>query len=263
VWRCFHTARRCCGERAAATMATMLRRLLLVCALTLTLAPCAFADGDPPSDVLVGQDVYYGWGLDLRGKAPAQLPAMLATARERGFELKVALISGYSDLGEVGTFWQKPAEYVRYLGDELSLVYHGRLLVLMRNGYGIYDDGNVPGKDRRVLSRLGRPGKTTHFFSSAIEAVQQIAAANGVKLAVPDVTPPKGGVSNTPSQHAPVPTPSTAVEQPPSSSAPIPATASRPTGSSSSWLFLVPVGLFVIAAAVAISVSRRRTGGVS
>jgi hypothetical protein len=36
-------------------MATMLRRLLLVCALTLVLAPSAFADGDPPSDVLVGR----------------------------------------------------------------------------------------------------------------------------------------------------------------------------------------------------------------
>jgi hypothetical protein len=240
-------------------MATMLRRLVLVCALTLILVPSAFADGDPPSDVLVGQDVYYGWGLDLRGKAPAQLPAMLATARERGFELKVALISGYADLGEVGSFWQRPAEYVRYLGDELSLVYHGRLLVLMRNGYGIYHTGNVPGKDRRVLSRLGRPGKTTHFFSSAIEAVQQLAAANGVKLAVPDVTPPKDGVSNTPPQHAAVPTPSTAAAQPTSPSAATPVFASRSSQSSSAWLFLVPVGLFVIAAMIAISVSRRRS----
>jgi hypothetical protein len=244
-------------------MATMLRRLVLVCALTLILVPSAFADGDPPSDVLVGQDVYYGWGLDLRGKAPAQLPAMLATARERGFELKVALISGYADLGEVGSFWQRPAEYVRYLGDELSLVYHGRLLVLMRNGYGIYDDGKVPGKDRRALSRLDRPGKTTNFFSSAIEAVQQLAAANGVKLAVPDITPPKGGMSNLPPQHAAAPTASTAVEQPPSTSAAIPATRSSSTRSSSAWLFLVPVGLFVIAALIAIGVSRRRTAGLS
>jgi hypothetical protein len=88
--------------------------------------------------------------------------------------LKVALISGYSDLGEVGSFWEKPAEYVRYLGDELSLV-----------------------------------------------------------------------------------------EQPPATSAAIPATTSSSAGSSSAWLFLVPVGLFVIAALIAIGVSRRRTAGLS
>jgi hypothetical protein len=240
-------------------MTRMLCRLLVACVLALILAPPALADGDPPSDVLVGQDVYYGWGLDLRVKPAAQLPAMLATARERGFELKVALIANYSDLGLVGAFWQKPAEYVRYLGEELSLVYRGRLLILMRNGYGIYYDGKVPGKDRRVLSRLRRPGKTTQFFDNAIQAVQQLAAANGVKLAVPDVKPPAGGMTNTPPQHNVVPAPSAAVPAPssrsPAASPRLAATASR---SSNAWLFLVPVALFVVAALTAIGVSRRR-----
>jgi hypothetical protein len=240
-------------------MAAMLCRLLVACVLTLVLAPPALADGDPPSDVLVGQDVYYGYGLDLRADAAAQLPAMLATARERGFELKVALISNFSDLGLVGAFWQKPAEYVRYLGEELSLVYRGRLLILMRDGYGIYADGKVPGKDRRVLSRLGRPGKTTRFFASAIEAVQQLAAANGVKLTVPHVRHPADGMTNTPPQHNVVPAPSAAAPGPsstPATASPRPvATASR---SSNAWLFLVPVALFVLAALVAIGLSRRR-----
>jgi hypothetical protein len=236
-------------------MTAMLCRLLLACVLTLVIAPPAFADGDPPSDVLVGQDVYYGWGLDLRVKAAAQLPAMLTTAREHGFELKVALIANFSDLGLAGMFWQKPGEYVRYLGEELSLVYRGRLLILMRNGYALYYDGKVPGKERRVLSRLGRPGKTTRFFASAIEAVQQLAAANGVKLAVPNVKPPAGGMTNTPPQHNVAPAPPATAAAPSSATAPgLVATASR---SSTAWLFLVPVALFVLAALIAIGISRR------
>jgi hypothetical protein len=74
-------------------------------------------------------------------KEAAQLPAILATSRARGYELKVALLSGFQDLGIATWMWLGPREYARHLGAELSLVYHGHLLVLMRNGYGVYFAG--------------------------------------------------------------------------------------------------------------------------
>jgi hypothetical protein len=230
---------------------------MVALAFALAGAPPAFADGDPPSDVLVAQDVYYGWGLNTGDKGAAQLPVMLAKARERGFELKVALIANYSDLGLVGNFWLKPDEYVRYLGEELSLVYRGRLLVVMRNGYGIYFNGKVPGRARRLLSRLGRPGRITGFFTETVQAVRQLAAAEGVKLTIPDVEPPDGGMTNMqPQQHMGSATPS-ADASVPASSRKASLSASGSSGSSRAWLFLVPVGLFVAAALVAIGVSRR------
>jgi hypothetical protein len=228
-------------------------------AVVLALAgpPPAFADGDPPSDVLVAQDVYYGFGLNTEDKRAAQLPVMLAKARERGFELKVALIANYSDLGLVGNFWLKPDEYVRYLGEELSLVYHGRLLVVMRNGYALYHDGKVPGGARRILRRLERPGPVTGFFPRTIRAVRALAAAEGVKLTLPDVTAPDGGMTNAQPQQHSVPPQAAGTASPERRQAAVgpPATGGSSTGA---WLFLVPVAFFVAAAAVAIGVSRRR-----
>jgi hypothetical protein len=231
----------------------VLRRLLLAVFVALAAASSAHADGDPPSDVLAGQDVYYGFGLDLRSKEAAQLHALTAAARDRGFAIKVALITDYSDLGLVGQFWQKPADYVRYLGEELSLLYRGRLLIVMDAGYAIYTDGKVPGKDRRVLARLTPPTARAAFFRRAIDAVQRLARANGIRLDVPDVGPTPTPVSNLANGHAPSSTPAPAPRRP--STLPAPPRDSR---SSRAWLFLAPVGLFVLAAVAAIGVSRRR-----
>ena len=197
----------------------------------------------------MSEDVYYGYGIDLRTKAAAQLPALLATARERGYELKVALIGGYADLGTVGALWLDPREYARYLGQEISLVYKGRLLVLMRNGYGIYYGGSVPGKERRVISQLGPPRRAARFLASAITAVRALAAANGVKLAVPDVDPPPGGIKMGQAHATPVAAPAITA-----SAASVP----PPSQSGVAWLFLAPVGLFVVAALAVIARSRRR-----
>jgi len=228
--------------------------LALASVLTfLVAAPAARADGDPASDILPTEDVYYGYGIDLRSKAAAQLPAMLATARENGYEIKVALISGFVDLGIATWMWLDPREYARYLGEELSLVYSGRLLVLMRNGYGVYYGGKVPGKERRVIARLEPPGRAAHFLASAIRGVQALAAADGVKLRVPDVTPPPGGIKMGQAHPSPTAAPDSSLTETPTVTPAPPA-----SGTSGAWLFLVPVGLFVVAALAAIGFARRR-----
>jgi len=214
-------------------------------------APAAArADGDPASDILVSEDVYYGYGIDLRSKAAAQLPALLQESRERGYELKVALISDYRDLGVMTHLWNNPGEYAASLGAELLEIYSGHLLIVMPRGFSIYFNGGVPGRERRALSRLKPPRRTKDFLAATITAARALAAANGVKLRVPDVSPPPGGVRQGPVHTPPPYEPRFA---PTATATPAPAETS-----SRAWLFLAPVALFAGVAAVAAARARRR-----
>ena len=81
-------------------------------------AQCAFADGDPASDVLVSQD----------GFLPQTVPASLANdlaglarqARTLGSPLKIALISAPTDLGSITSLYGRPIAYARFLSIELQ-----------------------------------------------------------------------------------------------------------------------------------------------
>jgi hypothetical protein len=231
--------------------------LLAACAV-LAAAPDARADGDPASDVLTVQDVYYGIALDMSSKPAAQLPELLATARKKGYPIKVVLITDVADLGIATFVWQKPQDYARYLGEELAFVYKERTLILMGNGYGYYRKGRGPGKERRVLAQLQPPGDVGQFLPRAIAAVRRLAAADGVRLAVPDVTPPAEGVPRIAGQ-SPAPAASTtpAIHN---TVTPTPTATAKAAGggSSSALLFLVPVLVFAGAAGAAMVVSRRR-----
>lgn len=55
----------------------------------------------------------------------AQLSALLASAQQRGYQLRVAVSASPTDLGWVTALWQQPEAYARFLGLELSLAYKG------------------------------------------------------------------------------------------------------------------------------------------
>jgi len=119
-----------------------LTRLRLAFAGALLLAllgiatPSARADGDPASDVLATQDTFIPRDAALEPAAQRQLEATVAAAAASGYPIRVALIASPSDLGSVSALWQRPAAYARYLGEELSLLYHGAILVVMPGGVG-------------------------------------------------------------------------------------------------------------------------------
>lgn len=81
-------------------------------------APAARANGDPASDVLARRDVFYRMALDLRSKPAAQLPALLAQSRQKGYEIKVA--ARPEDLGDVGWMWEDPTNYAQFLATEIA-----------------------------------------------------------------------------------------------------------------------------------------------
>jgi hypothetical protein len=90
---------------------------------------------------------------------PGLEAAVDAAARAR-VPIRVAVIATPYDLGSVGALYRKPQRYARFLGQELSYVYKGRLLVVMPNGYGLWRARPVPRRELEAVAALPPAGTT-------------------------------------------------------------------------------------------------------
>ena len=142
----------------------------------------ARADGDPASDVLAAQSLFLPQDAGVPAGEQAQLAALLASAGREGFQIRAALIASPSDLGSIGELWRQPQTYAHFLGQELSVVYRGTLLVVMPNGLGVYGVGDVR-LNPSALHGLAPPG--ADLGPAAIGAIRRLAAAAGHVLALP------------------------------------------------------------------------------
>lgn len=159
--------------------------LTIALALVLAAAPAvARADGDPASDVLVSQTVFLPWDAGASSAQEVQLAAVARAASARGDPTRVAVIASAKDLGSVTALWRQPQSYAEYLGDELSLLFRGNVLVVMPNGFGLYRDGVAPGVERAALLRAGLSDEKGSLASSAVSAVRALAAASGHALSL-------------------------------------------------------------------------------
>jgi len=104
----------------------------------------ARADGDPASDVLASQSLFLPADGGFSPAQAAQLSGLLSSAQRNGFPVRLALIATPADLGSVSALWRMPASYAEFLAKELPLVYHGTLLVVMPNGFGVSQVGGTP-----------------------------------------------------------------------------------------------------------------------
>jgi hypothetical protein len=164
---------------------------LAVVACTLAASP-ARADGDPASDYLLTQNVFVPFNTKVSSALTQQLAGLTLDAKRKRYPIKVALIATPYDLGAITALWRKPQQYAKFLAQEISFVYRDRLLIVMPNGFGIYHLGHPTAEEKRVISRLSvRPGGNG-IAASAITAVKQLAAADGVKLVPRRVAAPSG-----------------------------------------------------------------------
>lgn len=146
---------------------------------TLTWPATALSDGDPASDVLLAQSVFYPYSPSVSAGLQNTLNAEAAQASRAHFPIKVALIDTPVDLGAIPTLFAKPQQYADFLDEEIS--FSGskqRLLVVMPNGYGVQGLG---ASATDTASTLVRPtGRTSDDLArAAIAAVPKLAAAAG------------------------------------------------------------------------------------
>jgi hypothetical protein len=196
------------GRRSTAVV------LALVAAIAAgsTRPPAALADGDPASDVLVYQPVFFPYS-----PAPAalkrQLDGLVRSANQQGYRIRVAVIQSRRDLGSVPFLLGKPPSvYARFLGSELSSVWRQRVLVVMPSGYGLAQGAHLvkrrgverieenarTGPDVAALRRLPPPAGTTSadVVKAAARAVRALAARHDITLVVGSPDSARGGGSN-------------------------------------------------------------------
>ena len=149
----------------------------------------AHADGDPASDYLLSQRVFFPFDLTFPAEQKARFTDFVAAANAQGFEIRIALIPDSYDLGSITPLWRKPRTYARFLGQELTYVYKQRLLVLMPNGYGFYWPGHPSKRAYAVLDTLPPPRSQANLLGSATLAVERLAAADGVTIAAREAAP--------------------------------------------------------------------------
>lgn len=161
------------------------RALLLaaVAAVAVLLAPLSRADGDPASDTLLQQSVYFPYTAPAQSAANA-LQQTVDGVYAQGGRIKVALIYDQTDLGAIPSLFGKPTDYAHFLGIELGLWYVGPLLVVMPAGFGIYDGGRSTAAEDAVLRSLHVDATSADGLTrSAATAVQRLTAASALDSA--------------------------------------------------------------------------------
>jgi hypothetical protein len=151
---------------------------LAITAAMLVSAP-ALADGDPASDILIGENVFYPFSPPVAGGLQKTLNSETAAAHAAHFPIKVALIASPADLGAIPSLFAKPQQYAHFLEQEISFLNIKQLLlVVMPNGYGVQGLNQVEAK---AVASLRPPtgSRSDDLARAAILAVPTLAAAAG------------------------------------------------------------------------------------
>lgn len=172
-------------RRRGGLLAQALASAVILALASGLLAASALADGDPASDVLATQTLFLPQDAGIPLAQQNQLTAMLETARTSGYQLRVAIISSSTDLGSISELWRQPQTYARFLGQELFLVYHGPLLVIMPDGFGLASLNSATPTDPSALAgvRIGAAGP--ELGTTALTAIQRLAGTSGHSVPIP------------------------------------------------------------------------------
>jgi hypothetical protein len=169
----------------AGRLAQVLASVAILALAAGSFAALARADGDPASDVLATQSLFLPQDAGVPLARQNQLTGLLGAAASSGYQIRAAIIASRSDLGSVTELWRQPQTYARFLGQELSLVYHGPLLVVMPNGFGLESlDPTVPA-DPSALAGVRIPAGAGGLGTVAVTAVEHLAQASGHSIAIP------------------------------------------------------------------------------
>ncbi len=179
-----------------------MRRVAVVALIALATLPpsLALADGDPASDVLLGQNVFLPYS-PISQTMERRLYAICDAARQAGYPIRIALIAARTDLGVVPALFGRPQAYARFLSSELTGVVNGPVLVVMPDGFGL----SARGRALPVQPLVGvsiAPG-ADGLGAAAVAATERLAAASGHALPASAATASGGlGASASTVRHA-------------------------------------------------------------
>jgi hypothetical protein len=175
-------------------MASRLASVLAAVVVAAALAPAsALGDGDPASDVLLGENVFYPYSPPTSASVQKTLNAETAAAKRAGFPIKVALIGAPVDLGVIPNLFGKPQQYADFLDQEISFESKQQLLVVMAAGYGTQ---GLSAGATHLATVLPKPagGTPTALATAAVTAVAKLAGASGHQITgVPGVSGSSSG----------------------------------------------------------------------
>ena len=162
-----------------------MRRAALIALAALALLPAAAsADGDPASDVLLAQDVYYPYAPKASPQMSNALNGLLARVRKAGYPMKVALIQTPADLGAYPNLFGDTQSYANLLAKEIAFNSRPHLLTVMPTGFGGDNLGaNVDAALKGI--KIDEAAKSDGLTQAALAAVARIATANGHPTPVP------------------------------------------------------------------------------
>ena len=169
----------------------------LAIAASLAAGPArALADGDPASDVLLEENVFYPYAHPAAARLERELDGAASSAARAGVPIKVALIGSPVDLGAITTLWGQPQRYADYLDREISFGQRQPLLVVMPSGYG---RASLSARADAAVAALRSPAGATgdDLASAAIDAIERIAAADGHPISLADAPVTSGSSATT------------------------------------------------------------------
>jgi hypothetical protein len=163
-------------------MRLRLTTLLVAIAVAAAIPAAALADGDPASDVLLGENVFYPYSPAVSASTQRTLNAVTAAAHRARFPIKVALIASPVDLGVIPDLFGKPQKYADFLDQEISFQAKQPLLVVMPAGYGVE---GMSAAAAASLATLAKPAgsRSDDLAKAAIKAVPALARASGHPIA--------------------------------------------------------------------------------
>jgi hypothetical protein len=180
------------GKLGAHLVSGVALALLALLVLMLVWASLAHADGDPASDVLLGESVFYPYSPAVSATLQNKLGAEAAAAAHAHFPIRIALIDSPQDLGAVPVLFDKPRQYARFLEQEITFPGHKpQLLVVMPDGYGVQNLGPAA---TAAVGSLAKPSGTgsNQLATAAIAAVRVLAASAGHPIKTSDAPPATG-----------------------------------------------------------------------
>jgi hypothetical protein len=170
-------------RRSRRAVARALPLLAVLLAMSACPAQC-WANGDPASDVLLAQNVFYPYLPKVSSVLEAAMEKTLRAARASGLQLKVAIIGTREELGLVPKFFGHPQPYAQFLDREISFNQPQSLLVVMPDGFGV-----VPASSANALARvpIDKQRRSDGLTRSAILAVVALARARGHPIVTPSI----------------------------------------------------------------------------